>query len=227
MSAKIRVLTVLVACFAVLMVFQPAARADVQMTLMTTPFGQTSPYQFQVDTSLLWLVCNDDYDTISIGSTWHANVLKGSDADFDTKIVATDFAGDVLADYASLLLPTPDLLRLYDVDAYLKLELYSAFYAHNTNAQTVYSNAVWQLFKPSMGVTVGDAALTAAKAAAPVGYRQLLTIYDPSRTGLIEGGYGTGNEPQQFESVPDGGVTLMLLGGALVGLETLRRRFRV
>lgn len=27
-------------------------------------------------------------------------------------------------------------------------------------------------------------------------------------------------------SVPDGGVTLMLLGGALVGLETLRRRFR-
>ena len=27
------------------------------------------------------------------------------------------------------------------------------------------------------------------------------------------------------ENVPDGGVTLMLLGGALVGLETLRRRF--
>jgi hypothetical protein len=26
--------------------------------------------------------------------------------------------------------------------------------------------------------------------------------------------------------VPDGGMTLMLLGGALVGLETLRRRFR-
>jgi hypothetical protein len=28
-------------------------------------------------------------------------------------------------------------------------------------------------------------------------------------------------------SVPDGGATLMLLGGALVGLESLRRRFRV
>jgi hypothetical protein len=27
--------------------------------------------------------------------------------------------------------------------------------------------------------------------------------------------------------VPDGGMTLMLLGGALVGLETLRRKFRV
>ena len=30
----------------------------------------------------------------------------------------------------------------------------------------------------------------------------------------------------QVSAVPDGGVTLMLLGGALVGLETLRRRFR-
>jgi hypothetical protein len=29
-----------------------------------------------------------------------------------------------------------------------------------------------------------------------------------------------------ISTVPDGGVTLMLLGGALVGLETLRRKFR-
>jgi hypothetical protein len=28
-------------------------------------------------------------------------------------------------------------------------------------------------------------------------------------------------------NVPDGGMTLMLLGGALVGMETLRRRYRV
>jgi hypothetical protein len=30
----------------------------------------------------------------------------------------------------------------------------------------------------------------------------------------------------KITSVPDGGMTLMLLGGALVGLETLRRRYR-
>jgi hypothetical protein len=30
-----------------------------------------------------------------------------------------------------------------------------------------------------------------------------------------------------LQFVPDGGMTLMLLGGALVGLETLRRKFRV
>jgi hypothetical protein len=28
------------------------------------------------------------------------------------------------------------------------------------------------------------------------------------------------------ETVPDGGMTAMLLGGALIGLEALRRRFR-
>jgi hypothetical protein len=36
---------------------------------------------------------------------------------------------------------------------------------------------------------------------------------------------GVQGSTQDYQ-VPDGGVTLMLLGGALVGLETLRRRFR-
>ena len=40
--------------------------------------------------------------------------------------------------------------------------------------------------------------------------------------------YGVPSTPLNFQAhqVPDGGVTLMLLGGALVGLETLRRKFR-
>jgi len=40
---------------------------------------------------------------------------------------------------------------------------------------------------------------------------------------------GTNGNPEELRlegQVPDGGVTLMLLGGALVGLETLRRKFR-
>jgi hypothetical protein len=43
-------------------------------------------------------------------------------------------------------------------------------------------------------------------------------IYAPGVTGFAGEGNGV---------VPDGGVTLMLLGGALVGLATLRRRFTV
>jgi VPDSG-CTERM motif len=34
-------------------------------------------------------------------------------------------------------------------------------------------------------------------------------------------------DASQAPTVPDGGMTLMLLGGALLGLETLRRKFRV
>jgi hypothetical protein len=40
---------------------------------------------------------------------------------------------------------------------------------------------------------------------------------DTGRTGAVDA---------SSVSVPDGGMTLMLLGGALVGLESLRRRFR-
>jgi hypothetical protein len=45
------------------------------------------------------------------------------------------------------------------------------------------------------------------------------------QTGCPTGG-PTGPVDASVPSVPDGGMTLMLLGGALVGLETLRRRFR-
>jgi hypothetical protein len=44
---------------------------------------------------------------------------------------------------------------------------------------------------------------------------------------MTPGHSATDHQYQGLVTVPDGGVTLMLLGGALVGLETLRRRFRV
>lgn len=48
-------------------------------------------------------------------------------------------------------------------------------------------------------------------------------VVDVSNT--ITGNTGAVDASQA--SVPDGGITVMLLGGALVGLETLRRKFRV
>jgi hypothetical protein len=68
------------------------------------------------------------------------------------------------------------------------------------------------------------------------------TAYTFTSSGLSAGtfiaaiGVGGNNNNIQFstpfttsglESVPDGGMALMLLGGAMVGLETLRRYFRV
>lgn len=50
------------------------------------------------------------------------------------------------------------------------------------------------------------------------------TVYYPASSDPVNSPPGS----QRFLSlVPDGGMTLMLLGGALVGIETLRRRFRV
>ena len=59
--------------------------------------------------------------------------------------------------------------------------------------------------------------------------------YNPSRNSnfinirtLDPGGYGTNPVPidMSVSQVPDGGMTLTLMGGALFGLETLRRKFR-
>lgn len=50
------------------------------------------------------------------------------------------------------------------------------------------------------------------------GEHQVLGNYDGKDLSNVSRWKGT--------SVPDGGTTLMLLGGALLGLETLRRRFR-
>jgi hypothetical protein len=70
---------------------------------------------------------------------------------------------------------------------------------------------------------------------------QVLTDYNTYLTGLGTGNisefdwitpgppfYGVqgANQAVVTPHVPDGGMTLMLLGGALVGLETLRRKFR-
>lgn len=54
---------------------------------------------------------------------------------------------------------------------------------------------------------------------------ELATVDIPSTLGQ-GGGLSHFSLYKSTTSVPDGGVTLMLLGGALVGLETLRRKFR-
>lgn len=57
---------------------------------------------------------------------------------------------------------------------------------------------------------------------------QVGVFKDVSVAGANAGNASLSSFSQQFSEVPvpDGGVTLMLLGGALVGLETLRRRLR-
>jgi hypothetical protein len=69
----------------------------------------------------------------------------------------------------------------------------------------------------------GSGTASAGIVAGPAPYS--LTIEDTFTgcTGTNCAGYSTDGN---ITSVPDGGTTMMLLGGVLVGLETLRRRFR-
>jgi len=56
-----------------------------------------------------------------------------------------------------------------------------------------------------------------------------LYIYTPTGQCTTVNGYACNDAAQEFwgqTPVPDGGMTLMLLGSALVGLATLRRKFR-
>jgi len=110
--------------------------------------------------------------------------------------------------------------------------------------QALYSFAMWDIFEPGIvaskinGGTIpfslaqvtalvifAEANYTAADVAA-------MTLYTPTGCAGLGNNQGSNCYPnggpgaQEFGQVPDGGVTVMLLGGALVGLATLRRRFR-
>lgn len=68
-----------------------------------------------------------------------------------------------------------------------------------------------QVLSAASGGTLGNFAVAA----------HVFVCTDPSCAAASATGYA-GGDPS---SVPDGGMTVMLLGGALLGLETLRRRF--
>lgn len=98
------------------------------------------------------------------------------------------------------------------------------------------SFAIWYIFNP--GAVTGDANSQVQA--------NLLAIENYANNALTQAGHGVGipnfivyypgssdpvNDPpgsQRFINlVPDGGMTLMLLGGTLVGVGALRRKFRV
>ena len=53
------------------------------------------------------------------------------------------------------------------------------------------------------------------------------TSFSSIDVNILSSGNDFALDDIHLQQVPDGGVTLMLLGGALLGLETLRRKFRV
>jgi len=212
----------------------PAAQADeVQLTLISVGnnsscFGDyCDPYQLSVqplnssgnpvgNSAALWLNCDDYTDTIYVGNTWEAAVIAGSQ----------DLSGTWMAKKNSW--DATQAAIAYDEKAWI--ETYSSP-ANNP----AYTAAIWAIFDPSntglansAGTLLTDAQNyvlgNSAKGILGDGandystWRKRLTIYSP-----VQAPWATTSTPQEFNTVPDGGLTIMLMGGVLVGLGTLRR----
>jgi len=235
--------TVLIASVAVLTAFQPAARAD-SLTFNNTGGASLGlvgvggvyvyPYYLTDNTTgkVLQLWCNDAFDDVNGGDTWNVQILHGWDSGFLSAMQGTDFWADVKENYGSTgwhngALQDSAIQQFFDADAWLKLQ---ALPPNAPYSAAVYQVAIWELFDPliqasdsgiqaDVNTLLGEA-LNSANSAGDYVH---LTVYDAG-TNLTQ----RGTEPQDFETVtvPDGGATLMLLGGALLGLGALRRMLR-
>lgn len=235
-SMRTRVSITLLASLGLLFLLPPAAQADVPTATLTfrgvvgTPplydrgVG-INPYILDVQpaggsATTMYLLCDDWLDHVWRGATWQADVIQGSDT---TRLQGTRMAVLAKQDRHGA---DVDIVRLYNAKAYLELHMGS-----DNQSRIATSFALWYLFMPN---TVSGANEAERKMAADAWdavaddlhlhslYRDRLTIYTPKEA--YDKTHNLWN--QEFNRVvPDGGVTLMLLGGALVGLWTLRRRF--
>lgn len=89
----------------------------------------------------------------------------------------------------------------------------------NVNGNQVETFSGAQLLNPSNGDQSIGQYLNFRAAAGNPGW-QSVKMYS---TGIA---FETDNHAYKAADVPDGGMTLMLLSGALVGLESLRRKLR-
>jgi len=194
----------------VLFLMLPAAQADVTMSLVSNPYGQPGPYDVSVNGTNTWLFCDDFVDHIGIGSTWYAQVISGATGDLSTTQMAVRNHWDqATADQA------------YSEKAYIELGMTDA-------NRTLYNEAIWYIFNNSLNFGSDQPLILALLTQASqnsAGFYKYVTVYSPT-SNIFQGPY-QGDTPQEFDSVPDGGMTLILLGGTLVGVETLRRKFRV
>jgi len=233
-TARTRVPLAFFALFWALFLVLPAAQADVvQMKFVDVVGGLydrgvgINPYRLDVGpvggtATRMELLCDDWIDHVWGGATWQANVIRGSDA----AALQTTRMATLARQYQGQHV---DIVRLYNAKAYLELQMDP----DDRDSRIETSFALWWLFLRISSVPANDAEKALAEKAwndldvesdKHWLYRDRLTIYSPTAP------YNKDKDlwHQEFNriAVPDGGVTLMLLGGVLVGLEALRRRLR-
>lgn len=220
---------VLVAVLAFLVLVPSAFAGDFALTSggPTTYGEETGPYAATWNGSPISVWCDDIRDSQNIGSHYTYDEIAGNAIIYgaNTNVMWGNDA-NAHVEYGAL--------------AYLMVTI-------NGNAalgQALYSFAMWDIFEP--GTVAGKigagtipfslAQVTALVTFAEANYTSadlaMINLYTPTGCAGLGNNQGSNCFPnggpgaQEFGQVPDGGVTVMLLGGALVGLATLRRRFR-
>ena len=176
---------------------------------------------------LPWVYCVDFFDDVSVPNSYpnttvtNNGTIAGSSANSSGLV---SFGGT-----AGTLTPVNDAVAV----AWL-LHNYATLAEANLDLQVALQGAIWNVIYGGNIVLIGNSsaaqmayasalqALTLAEQA-PGG----LTNYVSRYSWLSPSGAGNNTVYQGLVTqVPDGGVTLVLLGGVLFGFEALRRRLR-
>ena len=219
---------VLVAVLALLVLVPSAFAGTFELTSggPVTYGEETGPYTATWNGPAISVWCDDIRDDQNIGSHFTYNMIAGNAIIYGagTNVM---WGNDVNA------------VNEYGALAYLMV----AVTGNPALVQALYSFAMWDIFEPGTvaGKVTGNSPFSLATVTTLVNIALLnytaadlaaITLYTPHGCAGLGNNQGqncfpnSGPGAQEFGQVPDGGVTFMLLGGALVGLATLRRRFR-
>jgi len=197
-----------------------------QPTTTTNPNGvYVDPYPILINGVTTTLLACDDYNThISVGEQWNANRYLLGDLDSslaDTPKFST--FGTAITNDHTFDDTGYSVLQMYQAVALLTLDLLS-----NPANEIVDSYAIWDIFDgPPQNVagalTLAENTLINVKS----GGVSTNTLSWLNQNVYIYTAIPPDGSQEFIGLVPDSGVTLMLLGAALVGLEGLRRRFGV
>lgn len=195
-----------------------ADSVTVKLNIFSLPNGSNSPYRAhitpqpngtQVD---LWIACLDLNRHVNANTDYlYDRTLNGGPTSW-----GAPNSGQ----------PTSSTQVMYDAAALLMQQLLLEGPSFSSAKADKLSYAIWEIFDNSSASPGSDAqnwANTALVNAHTTGFvipnYYVYTPSDSAKQRFISITGGT-------HRVPDGGLTVVLLGGALLGLETLRRKFR-
>lgn len=205
----------------------------VSPTLVTRNEGGGSINPSKLNHTVLpWVYCVDFFDSVSAGGTYPSAVATTDGTIAGSKTNDTDSNAMASGKGGLVGFTSPGVLtKVYNVIAVAwLLHTYASAAVGNTDNQIGLQAAIWHTIYSHDGFTMDFNGTGSALAAYKNDLDTLTALgsnvpdHVAEFTWLSPNGSSTTVAQGLVTRVPDGGVTLMLLGGALVGLESLRRK---